>query len=150
MCAHNFRTKVLNSRITDNSFDSGRLITTIHLEENREQHIIPTHSMRCVKYNHTKEGIWIFFPRLQNIHFCGLVLTFYSGTFGNIFWPVGVDSFKNFNSEIKRFFKNFTISNHTNGAAEVVSKLSLSKLTIGDVLFTLLSFLTTHKDKLEV
>ena len=34
-----------------------------------------------------------FFRRLQNIHFCGLVLTFYSGTFGNIFWPDGVDSF---------------------------------------------------------
>ena len=57
-------------------------------------------------YNHTKGGIWIFFQRLQIIHFCGLVWTLYSGTFGNIFWPVVVDSFENFDSEIKPFSKN--------------------------------------------
>ena len=48
------------------------------------------HNPQILIYNHTKGGIWNFFQRLQIIHFCGLVLTFSSGLFGNIFWPVGV------------------------------------------------------------
>ena len=64
------------------------------------------HNLQILKYNHTRGGIWIFFQRLQIIHFCGLVLTIYSGTFGNFFWPVGVDSFQNSDTEIKPFSKN--------------------------------------------
>lgn len=46
-----------------------------------------------------------FFQRLQIIQFCGLVLTFYNGLSGNIFWLVGVNSFQNLDSEIKPYSK---------------------------------------------
>ena len=86
-------------------------IITIQKEENLLSHKKSTIYLLALlitifKYwhNHTKGRIWILFPRLQNIHFCGLVLTFYSGTFSNIFWPVGVDSFQNSDTEIKPYF----------------------------------------------
>ena len=88
-------------------------IITIQKEENLLSHKKSTAYLVALLikifkywYNHTKGGIRIFFQRLQIIHFCGLVLTIYTGTFGNFFWPVGVDSFQNSDSEIKSFSKN--------------------------------------------